>query len=99
MAYSSPLQPLHLRMLRREMPMASRIEMPVTPAPQLTIVSEIRYLGVRLLVPFIIVALFVLCLLPSIRRELAEHGWPRGIFKWLVVSVGYAIIGLLARVW
>jgi hypothetical protein len=54
--------------------------------PQSAIGAEIRYLGVRLLAPVIILAVFVLCLLPSIGEELIEYGWPHGAFKCLVIG-------------
>jgi hypothetical protein len=55
-----------------------------------------RYLGGSLLTPFIGFAVFVLRLLASIREELAEHGWRRGTFKWLIIIGGLAFLVFLA---
>ena len=66
---------------------------PVIPSiPKSEIAKEIRYLGVRLLAPLIILAVFVLCLLPSIGEELIEYGWPHGAFTWLVIIGGLAFM-------
>jgi hypothetical protein len=46
--------------------------------------------------PFISFAVFVLCLLAPIREQLAEHGWRRGTFKWLIIIGGLAFLVFLA---
>jgi hypothetical protein len=96
MARAFPLQ-LVSSQPNREAP-AGRIETVTPSKPKSTIAKEIRYLGVRLLAPLIIVAVFLLCLLPSIREELTEYGWPRGTFKWLAVRAAHLIMAFPGRI-
>jgi hypothetical protein len=73
-------------------PLVLRTEAVIPSIPKSAIAAEIRYLGVRLWAPVIILAVSVLCLLPSIGEELIEYGWPHRTFKCLVIG---GLAGLL----